>query len=329
MSTSSAAPHTDTSQNLALIRRKRKVLEQLIDFSKNLLQQERALDDLLLLSKPSQNIPQRVRDDLVKAVETLQNLSDEQLQERLIKVDELVQSGARGIYFITQNIDSFDHSAQDINSKIDQIKEIASRFRKRAKLALALRLTLQERGLVTERLKLDVSQDSISERIIQLKSDEATCRKDISAHIQETITDCNGLLSSKDLPASLREELTLVKDVMQQNLEHLSSGKSIDSMPVNFEIIDFGETAPGLPTEHKLSPTRHTEPTQETNPKPEEIARPPRKTRTPPPITHSPHHKPNPPSFIKRVKIWLSTPWNVGWRQTKNNIKNNTTNDKD
>jgi hypothetical protein len=217
MSNSSPAP--DTSQQLALIRRKRKVLEQLIEFSKNLLQQERAFEDLLLLSKPSQNIPQKTRDDLVKALDALQNLSDEQLQERLIKVDALVQSGARGIYSITQSIESFDHSAQDINSKIDQIKEIAARFRKRAKLAIALRLKLQERGLVTERLNLIISQDSISERIAQLKTDETACRKNISTHIQETICDCNSLLSSKDVPVSLREELTLVKDVMQQNLE--------------------------------------------------------------------------------------------------------------
>ncbi|MFT7559707.1 MAG: hypothetical protein ACI93R_001620 [Flavobacteriales bacterium] len=307
-------PTPDTSQQLALIRGKRKVLEQLIEFSKNLLQQERALEDLLLLSKPSQNIPQKVRNDLVKALEALQNLSDEQLQERVIKVDELVQSGAQGLYSITQNIESFDHSAQDINSKIDQIKEISARFRKRAKLAIALRLKLQERGLVTERLKLSISQDSIAERIAQLKTDESTCRKNISAHIQETISDCDSLLSSKDVPTSLREELTLVKGVMQQNLEHLSAGKSIDSMPVNFEIIDFGDTAPGLPIEPEpLTEPNITQTTTATEKKLREERPKPLKAAKHIAAVATTQSTPtarmlNPPSLIERTKIWLNSP---------------------
>jgi len=314
-----ASPSLDSNQRLRLIRRKRHALEQLIEFSKNVLQQEQALDDLLLLSKPSQSIPDKTRQDLIRLVNSQQELSDAQLQERLARVDHLVQSGARGILAFTENIEQMNSENLDIFTKIDQLKEATSRFRKRAKLAIALRLSLQERGLVTERIKLDFGQDSIGERITELKVEEKKCRKNIGAHLQEMVVDCDNLLSTGKVPEPIRDELILVKEVMLENLQHLKAGKSLDTMPVNFEIIDIEESAPmpgstdGSPFETLSSKRPHE--------KPEEKSR---RQKTKPSKSTTPNIDNNkitelPPNsgFLDRLGFWLNSPWNITWRRTK------------
>ncbi|MFT5691086.1 MAG: hypothetical protein ACI92E_000411 [Oceanicoccus sp.] len=314
----------DSNQKLRLIRRKRHALEQLINFSKNILQQEQALDDLLLLSKPSQSIPDKIRRDLIRLVDSQQELSDHQLQERLARVDPLVQSGTRGIMAFTQSIEEIDPSNRDIFSKIDHLKEVTSRFRKRAKLAIALRLSLQERGLVTERIKLDFDQDSLADRIFELKNEEKKCRGNIGAHLQDMVVDCENMLAVGKIPKQVQDELVLVKEVMLENIKHLKSGKSLDTMPVNFEIIDIEESAP-VPGSMDGSPFEQSDSNLPAEDQQKSNAH--QKTKLSASVSSDSNNIEIAESqkkldFFTRFGIWLNSPWSVTWGRTKRMYKN-------
>ncbi len=90
-----------------------------------------------------------------------------------------------------------------------------------------------------------------------------------------------------------------MKEVMAQNLNHLSEGKSIDSMPVNFEIIEMGEAAPSA--QDTTAPTLDKEIEPEApaveDPSPQQ------------PANAEPETSIKKPGLWQRINHWLNTPW--------------------
>jgi len=295
----------DSNVHLSLLKRKRYALEQLIEFSKNIVDQGQALDDILVLSRPSQAIPDKVRLQLMEMVKSLEDYPDNELQERLTKIDKLVENGVASVVVLAQSVDQFEEDTHEVINKIEHIKELTSIFRKRTKLAIAIRITLQERGITTNRLQLEFDQDTIAERVSELKDEELACRHNIKAHIEEVILECKTLLSKTTLPVSLRKELVVVQRVMKQNLEHVNKGKSINTMPVNFEIIVMGDSAPA--ESHSAAPPKSVSPANVVPNKPIKatVQRTEKKSVT----------SAKKLSFFKRLIIWLSAPLSVTWKQ--------------
>jgi hypothetical protein len=303
--TDSTTETITSSQHLRLIRRKRLALEQLIDFAKNISLQSRILEDVLVLSRPSQAIPDKIREHLMFLVNTLQNLSEDELQQRLIRVDQLVQQGVKAIINISQTLEQYEKNPQTIFKEINRIKELIILFKKRTELSLALRLVLKEQGLMPQRLEINFSQELIAERVVELKEEEIICSNSLRNHIQDVIIECDLLLGIDGVAAELKGELKQVKVVMQQNLQHLDSGKSIESMPVNFEAINIGESSPIIEeTPYVVKDTvKDTQvKIKEKKEKKETIVTPLK----------------NPENFLQRLINWLNSPWNAGWAKSQN-----------
>ena len=283
-----------SSQRLRLIQRKRLALEQLIEFAKNVSLQSKILEDVLVLSRPSQVIPDKIREHLMYLVNTLQNLSEDELNHRLIRVDKLVQQGVEAIINISQHLEQFDSNSQSIIQEINRIKGIIVLFKKRTELSLALRLVLKEQGLQPQRLVVNFSQELISEQIGELKKEEHKCTNSLRNHIQDVIIECDLILSLDGVASELKGELKQVKVVMQQNIDHLNSGKSIETMPVNFEAINIGDSSPSAiePVYEEKEPSIEIK-----KPKPAKI-----------------ESQKKPQQFTQRLKNWLNSPWNQGWK---------------
>jgi len=283
-----------SSQHLRLIRRKRLALEQLIDFVKNISLQNRVFEDILVLSRPSQSIPKKRQNKLMYLVNTLQNLSEDELKQRLIRVDQLVKQGISEIIEINQTLAKYESDPELIINEIKRIKELIILFKKRTELSLALRLLLKEQGVNPQRLVINYSQELIAEQVTKLKEEELKCSQSLRNHIQDVIIECDLLLGLEGLAAELKGELKQVKVVMQMNLEHINAGKSIDSMPINFEAINLGESSPIIeepsltPKKVSSSIKKHKQKKETTQDKPE--------------------------TFFKRLINWLNSPWNQGWK---------------
>jgi hypothetical protein len=289
---------TTSSQRLRLIRRKRLALEQLIEFTKNISLQSRILQDVLVLSRPSQVIPDKIREHLMYLVNTIQNLSDGDLNQHLIRVDQLVRQGVETIVNISQHLEQFDANSQSIIKEINHIKETITLFKNRTELSLALRLVLKNKGLQPQRLVVNFSQESISEQIGELKNEEQKCSNSLRNHIQDVIIECDLLLSLDGIASELKGELKQVKEVMQQNIEHLNSGKSIETIPVNFEAVNIEDSSPSA-----------IEPIYEAKETSIEIKK---TTATATPTKIEPQKKPE--TFLQRLTNWLNSPWNQGWK---------------
>lgn len=298
----------NTAHKLQLIRRKRYALEQLIDIGKNIIAQGNALNDILVLSLPSQKIPEKTRKRVLHMVHTLQDLSIDELTQRLKIIDQLVEQGSKEIVNFSFDRDAASHNTDDIIIIVEHIKQLISVFKKRTELAIALRLTLQEMGVTTQRLHAGFSQELLSKRVGELKQEEIQCRDNIYSHIKDVIEDCNLLLTVGSMSPTLEAELKHVRSVMKQNLKHLETGKSINSMPVNFEVIEIGDSSPHIQTTKTKTPL---------NNKTEDIIIP--DITAPKTQEHTIGEKSAlkqtiHPSFLKRVLNWLNSPWNVGWK---------------
>lgn len=280
----------DPDQRVNLLRRKRHALALLVAFSKNIAQQGNALNDILVLGLPSQKIPEKIRTELIRAVDALKKFNDKELQKRLSKIDKLVNSGVKWVVTLAQSVDQFEDDRHKVISTVDHIEKMNTEFRKRAELALATRIVLHDRGLTTERLQLKYDQEMIAERLLQIRHEEHECRKIIATHINNIVHECDDLLLSNNMPNHLQKELLEVKRVMLENLEHLKIGRSLDTLPFNFEVIVMDSP------EFMISET----------PIPDE----------PPEVkTHN--------SFWAHLKSWLNTPWSVSWKQTEYTSKKN------
>jgi hypothetical protein len=141
----------------------------------------------------------------------------------------------------------------------------------------------------------------------ELNQEEKQCRNNISAHIREVINDCDLLLSLSKTPDYLRSELTQVKQVMQQNIEHLEAGKCIDDMPVNFEVIDIEDTAPDYSERSPISEKNSEGIDVKTkSPKKSMITHPQIKAAI------KTKARENTSSFFARVKSWLGLQYTNG-----------------
>jgi hypothetical protein len=299
----------NTEQKLRLIRRKRLALEQLIAIGKNINGQGNILSDILVLSRPSQTISKKVKQSVMHMVQTLQELSIAELKQRLIIIDQLVAQGSQEIINLTFNSDFLPQNLEDLSCEVEHIKQLITVFKKRTELAIALRLVLQEMGVSTQRLQVEFSQEILLIRVSELKREERSCRNNIHKRIEEVIDDCDTLIKSGIINAALEAELKQVKSVMQQNIEHLAAGKSIDSMPINFEAIEVGDTSPSLDMvlvdqENPIIENNSGNEVQTIIPEPD--------------LTDSSTSTAVNQSFTKRLTNWLNAPWDVGWKNNGN-----------
>ncbi|WP_144395289.1 hypothetical protein [Pleionea sediminis] len=227
-------------QELELIRRKRKALEQLIRFAKQIVRQESAMQDVLQLAKPSQRISKQCYRYLKVLNKKETALTTPEIEQQLSKLDVIVSKQVAKLFSLSygaiKNI-----SDESLEIELKKIKTLLDGFKQRTELAVALRLVLHERGVVTQRLVLPIPQEALYSKIDQLKEEETQVREQVRLKIESIIDDIKVMRQSEALPESMKNELKTIHQVMLNNLSHIKSGKKIEDMPVNFEVIDMGE----------------------------------------------------------------------------------------
>lgn len=272
---------------------KRQLLNKLIHFAQDVSRQTQGLEDLLLLTRPSQEYPERVKKSVSRLADKIKNLDDDQLRLQANKQEQAIQQRLKAIIgFVEQT--HLHHQGPDFSFP-DNITEQLDQFKKLNQTAVALRALMQERSIILPPLKSGIPQDWLAEQVAELKETNRDLRKRIKKQIHEMISDSHRLLALEELPDTLRQALQDTEDAMRENLQHLQAGGSIHSFPHNFESLELTALPPATESsQSSLSP--ETEP-QEAIPLPD--------------VEESPGKR---NGFFKRVSIWLSSPWETRWK---------------
>lgn len=258
------------------------------------------LQTMVLLGKSSSEISAKTRSTLKKLDEKIRILPTPKLQELTEKIDLLIKSKLKGILSLInqKSVDSVLHKKSET---------MVQELQHRAQTAVALRVTLEERGTRTKPLSLGVPPELLRKKATILKKQETVHRDHLKGSLKSMQGDIEVVLSNKSFPEKMREVAQEMKTGIEQNILHLNSGKPISRMPMAIELVESGGLGESynLPSEEELfkdEPISHESP-QDADVKPlpdDEMA--PKNVKK---------------GLIGRFIEWLNTPWSHGWKDIK------------
>jgi len=303
----SAAPQTKESSSadeLALISEQKAALENVIKISLAITNLQKGLNAVLLLGKSQSKIPKAYlqRYDLIKT--GIMNQPSSKLKDSLELLDDYIGSAMQNVMDIVERGETALAESDSSSAVLDNIQENIHHeledFKRKSQTAVVIRLLLRERGIGTKELPVSVPKEVIKEKITELNQKEKTCRKRI--HKELTVMDgyVSNVLDNPGLPDAIKQEMLATKASIEMNIEHLETGRSIEQLPVVFDIVEMGSEE-----DHKYAFT----PTSLLPEAPADV------TATTPteqdPLLRQRR------SFFSRLYEWATTPMNVGWKDIK------------
>jgi hypothetical protein len=284
---------------------KRAALEKLIHITTGIQRQQRALEQLALVAKPSQEFPPKIAAYLEKLEHKYSELADELLNQRLVLIErstnEVIGKIAK---FAHLGIDELRYSeTQELS--VEAFQNLIKEFEQRTQSSLTLRFLLKKRGLSLNAFKLPFPQDAIAEQVETLKDREDHCVVQIKTEAQTIIKDTRALLTKPSVPDKMKQQLQEVEQAMVVNLKHLADGGSVASIPNKFEVVIL-QAGPS----DKEEPVQGEEPAPEANEaEPSSAVQADSKAQV-----CAPQKKLS--TFRLFIK-WLNTPMGVSWKMLK------------
>jgi len=298
--TQSTPADNDSVRVLNSLYNRRTTIEKVISVSIMLEKLHQNLQTMVLLGKSSSEISAKTRSTLKKLDEKIRILPTHKLQELTEKIDLLIKSKLDGILTLInqKSVDSALHKKSE-----SMVRELQHR----AQTAVALRVTLEERGIGTKPLFLGVSPELLRKKASILKKQESFHREHLKSSLKTMQSDVEVVLDNKSFPEKMREVAQEMKTGIEQNIRHLNTGKPISKMPMAIELVESG----GLGESYNL-------PSEEVLFKEESISpEPPQDGHIDPLIDDKTATQKVKKGLIGRFIEWLNTPWSHGWKETK------------
>ncbi len=322
-------------QNLAA---KRETLEGLIGIAQGMTRLEKAFQDVIVASRPSQRIPDKVKQYIANLSDKVKNLPDEPLVGRMGKIDGRLSKGVRYVLKLA-DLDTDQPSVSMPKPPSPQdFRKLLYGFKNSTQQTVALRAIAQGRGIPVQPIKLPIQQESIHKKIERLKVQEEHSRGVITGGLKEFIADAEAIAYNERFPDDMRETAREASTQMRENLELIESGKSFDELPNPFESVSVDASDnTELYAELPEAPEPESEQASDENNKKEGASRSQIKSKAqkntaadqsentqetqakpagkPQKIQHKMQNSPN--SLGKRFGFWLNSSWDVKWKDTK------------
>lgn len=291
----------NSARRLALITEQRATLEKVVKISLAISHLQNGLESMLTLGQNASKLPS----EHIKAFDVITNsikhLPTDKLKSSISHLDSYINKALHGVMdMVAQGEEWLREDAIDAK-KIDNIhKDIHSllnTFRRKSQTAVVVRLLLRKRGFNTNSFTLPIPESVITDKIAELEDKEKYCRQRIGKEIDIMEAYIDDLLQTEGLPASTFDTMQDVKASLHRNRQHLLAGKPIEELPIVFEIVEMGDDSKiydlgsdALNEEHPAQAGAVTEA-----------------------VTMAGHTGKR-HSFISRLKIWLTSPVNVRWK---------------
>lgn len=287
-------------EQAALLEKKRKALEEIINITRSVDRLKGALESTLLLRKPIDDSSQSLYTIYERLESTYKEQPNNRIKFILNGLDKMISEKISVILRLADDVESRTPEAHAKAKDVEEISRLVNEFNRLTQTAIALRVLLKRRGVRTDSIILKVPEKAISSRISLLSTKEELCREDVRRTITSIAESIDQILASSSRSEKLVKMLISVKADLMANLEHLASGKNIDSLPMPVEALEMVSSGP-------ISTPAPTHGTART-PKQIEVER---TMSLMPTETRRPREK---LGFFAHLRLWLSTPWSVRWK---------------
>ncbi len=306
-----------TPEQYQLVTDKRSALEKLINIATGVHDQQIALNNLSIATRPSQNFPEKSAKYLKIITRHLGDDSVEDIVKKLDIIEAIIQKAlVQILHFTGIDVNSLrDNQIKNID--IEFFSKFIDNFKRRTETSLALRYVLHQRGVAIAPCKLHISQGEIREQVVLLKQKEQQCVEQIKLEINTIIHDTCLIITQTGISDEIKNELANVHQAMLINLEHLNNGGSITEIPNVFEIITLQLESPTdeSNTSNGDAPSDNRESSDNNTVLPTEASASEKQDT-------GPDHKPGKISFWRHVKIWLTSSWSTSWSSIKKQHQN-------
>ena len=253
---------------------------------------------LSVISKPSQAFPKK----LIAQVKALsQRIGDLPIPELIQRLNSLEAVMAKSVnqLLVLAKIDVNELRDEKIDSlSVNEFIDAISDFKRRTQSAVALRFLLQDRGVAISPFSLEIPQEAITEHIVDLKTKEKGCIKQIRKEIVSIIKDSDTMLKSEQFNDEIEVGIENVKQAMEVNLAYLDKGGKVSGIPNVFETIILESEIIEVATIEDPKKSSIEPETSEESIVEEKI-------------------QAQPESFWSLFGRWLSTPWKSSWKSLK------------
>lgn len=237
-----------------------------------------------------------------KAIEVLEGadvdhttMTTDKIEFRLENLEFKIQDDLE--FFIELVNDKLQNPASVDEAPLVLPERRIEEFRRRVKLALAYRVVLTERGEALAPFDLGIAVNDISHSLTKLRVQEKVQRKQLIGKMEDLQRDLKCYVQDARLSAELRE---LFADMLQgliANIGHVNAGHPVEQMPMPVEDLDVAAAMamscqPDTPEQNSPSQSRSDQ--------------------TPPARRKG---------FFNRLEVWLDSPMDVSWADTKSQDK--------
>lgn len=291
----------NSTRKLALITEQRAALEKVVKISLAITHLQNGLESMLTIGREASQLPPEHIKTFEVISESIKHLPTGELKSAVSHLDSYITTALHGVMeLVSQGENLLSGNNVDTDEISNLHKDIHIRlntFRRKSQTAVVVRLLLRRRGFNTVPFVLPIPESTIVSKIIELEEKEKRCRQRIGEEIDLMESYIDNLLQTEELPAFAREEMQKVKVSLQNNRTHLLEGKPIDELPIVFEIVEMGDESIvydlGIESHNEESRNKNTKETSATT-QPEQS----RKRR----------------GLFSRLKIWITSPVNVHWK---------------
>jgi len=305
------AEQRDPSQEIRALEEKRDALERAVKIALNIEHLHKSLEATLLMGQSSADIPKEALTTFEKLESSTQGMPLAKLKKNLTSLEQAIKSKLDNILKIAEMDDD-----ELIASDPIATHKLLNNYRKLAQTAVALRVLLHSRGETTDATKLHVPAEQIRAKLTVVTQKERAYRKVIKTEVVSMIAETERMLTNPGISDSMREFLVASNDDMQQNLDHLDSGKSITTMPVAVEMIEMSENEI---TTLDTAPSTTSPQANETPKVQKQTLFTPMETPKPQPPVQQTKKK----GLFRRIWEWATTPDEVSWKKTGADKKQN------
>ena len=320
------------TQELRLLERKRQALIRVVRLTSSLEKLRQGYEAMLHLGQKDNPLPisaVKLFDQLGRKV---RNLSDTDIKLRLGGLDKRVLLSQQQVgNALTELIDP---NCTDL--QIETVSQQIRDFQRLTHTDIALRVLMGKRRLEVPPLKLAFPLAELKAKISEVTHQERDCRAKVSERIDAIRVDLQRIVYSGLCSAAQKSVLEAMDEALKENIAHINAGNSIEELPTPVEDFELETVANYQVEPAPLKPEPLPQPIVDEQPATGETAgvgegqslaanTPPSKVATPQSLKSTPATqssslkdaaKPPRSGWIKRFQVWLSTPWDVSWKDT-------------
>ena len=313
------------TDELKHLNQKRRALDKLIAFTKQISQLSKSIELAREIVKPSQQPSRKLFPILKQLMEHTKAIKSENLVISLNKIDDDIRRELHEILELSDiSEEQFTerlakYKAKDVKTAYEHLIEEVNDFKRKTQTDVAIRYELTQRGMPVQSGALEIDQEALNTKAVSLKKQESQCKEKIQSSIQVLIEDTQNILNNTTYPDDLKNKIAEIQGELKDNLNALNTETDFEKIPVfvaSYELFSNSsdsttpdpDPTPESSGENKTSANNSLNTTHSTNEiwSPEELDS----------VEKAPLSRTQ-PNLFQLIKIWLTSPWQVTWQEIK------------